>query len=481
MNIEESTLLGLFENLSVGVCATNLDGQVFMWNKYLTTLTGVDHDDALGKKLDQLLPFPETLDYQHEIHRLELEHKQQIFIDLEASNLYIIIQKDPEHQDQVFHTIIKKGHFTNFLENEDASIPSGDVLLQSRLLLKLADSVPDTIYFKNLNSEILFANKAFLAKFNLNELRDLQGKTDFDIFDFDLASKKFADEQEVIKTGKGIINKQEYDIVNGNKKWMLTSKLPLYDHQGKIIGTLGISRDVTTKVETEIALKQRNDELNQFVYHISHDLRAPLTTIKGLLKLIENASEEEKEKYISLFSTRIERLDIVIKNILSHSLNLNTELKIEMIDLPQVIDESIIKVLDAKGKQKINFSRDIDEVVFCSDFERIKEVITGLLSNAISFTKPKQDVNIKIIVREKNDHVHIHISDNGIGIMDELKPKIFKMFIRGDHEKSGSGIGLYIIRNIVKKLGGEINFESRINVGSTFSISFPKRYNKKEY
>lgn len=274
--------------------------------------------------------------------------------------------------------------------------------------------------------------------------------------------------------GKSFTLTKEY-----HKTWSEISFNPIYQ-EGIVIGTACHSRDITSRkiaesriVEQNKELKKTNAELDQFVYSVSHDLRSPLTSILGLVNFIEDESKESHTlKYAELIKKNITRLDQFIKSILNYSRNNRTETIIESIPLNETVHEIIESLKYMPGAQNLKFNLQINsEINFYSDMQRFKTVLENIISNAIIYRKPDSEDGLISVEISGNKHgIVIKICDNGIGIKDEYLPKIFDMFFRVSNTEDGSGIGLYIVKEIVEKLEGSIDIESEFGVGTTFNI-----------
>jgi signal transduction histidine kinase len=220
-------------------------------------------------------------------------------------------------------------------------------------------------------------------------------------------------------------------------------------------------------------LKKTNTELDRFVYSASHDLRAPLCSVLGLVSLIEIESTEPSiHQYSEMIRISIKKLDVFIRNILNYSKNNRIELQIQPIPLEHTVD-TIIKLLhNMKEAEAVAFKIDIDEQVpFYSDIQRFTIIVENLISNAIKF----QDYNriarfIKIAGKSDKEYLTIQVADNGIGMAKEHLDKIFEMFFRVSGERDGTGIGLYIVKETVAKLDGVITVESNEALGTVFTI-----------
>ncbi len=233
--------------------------------------------------------------------------------------------------------------------------------------------------------------------------------------------------------------------------------------------------DIHKRKLAEDLLMVRNNELNNFVYKVSHDLRAPLTSIKGIINLIRLEKDPAVfYQYIQMISERIERLDLFIRDVLSHSKNLNVELKFEKIDLQSLIDECVGNIVYQDSKLNVSRIINIKGKPFYSDYHRVHEIMRNLISNAFQYSKKDvADAFVKIEIKTTKKYSRIIIQDNGVGIKKKFQPYIFNMFYRANEKVEGSGLGLYIVKLSVEKLQGEIKMQSSFNKGTTFEIILP--------
>lgn len=220
-------------------------------------------------------------------------------------------------------------------------------------------------------------------------------------------------------------------------------------------------------------LEKANGELDRFVYSASHDLRSPLTSILGLIQLVEQSGQsKEVLQVVNMIRDSIYRLDGFIKDILNYSKNNRIALEIEEINLSKCVAEAIKSLMQMKDAESIHFEVDIkQETPFFSDVQRINIVLTNLISNAIKFQKPENPLKyIKITGQCSATSATLQILDNGIGIPAAYHEKIFYMFFRLSGSMAGPGIGLYIVRETLEKLKGSIRLVSEENKGSTFLV-----------
>lgn len=224
-----------------------------------------------------------------------------------------------------------------------------------------------------------------------------------------------------------------------------------------------------------IQLSKLNLELDRFVYSTSHDLRAPLLSVKGLLTLSDSATPEEQSSYRQMMHKRIDSLDKFIKDITDYSRNNRLDIIQEDVNVSALttdIWESLQYSVEARG---IEFKNDIpSNLVVVNDGRRMKVVLSNLISNAIQYhDRRKNNRYIRINHQMTASSFSLHVEDNGIGIAPEYQQKIFEMFFRGTESSQGSGLGLYIVKETLSKLSGEIRLQSVPKQGSTFSVVFP--------
>ena len=245
----------------------------------------------------------------------------------------------------------------------------------------------------------------------------------------------------------------------------------------KTIGIYGVYVDITERKKVEEELKVRNIELDNFVYKVSHDLRAPLSSILGLVNLARlPGNDDNPMDYINIIGSKVEDLDHFIGDVLSHSKNLKMDVSIMRVDFNTIISRTFTDLSYLEGASDMMIYRRVDENDFYSDPWRISEIFRNLVSNAIKYrqiTGAAPEIRIEINCGETQ--TEIIFADNGIGIEKENLTKIFEMFYRATVQSDGSGIGLYIVKNAVEKLGGTISVHSEIGVGTTFTIILPNR------
>lgn len=223
-------------------------------------------------------------------------------------------------------------------------------------------------------------------------------------------------------------------------------------------------------------LVKANGELDNFVYRVSHDLRSPLLSIKGLLTLVfGNPNLDKKsEEYLRRAEVSINRLDDTIREILEYSRNSRLSQKLEVFDLRRMIELIFddLRYLAGPGYEfKLNM--DIPNEVY-SDGYRINTVMRNLISNAVKYRRKNiPNPGVEVTVRQTARILTIITSDNGEGIPASYLPRVFDMFFRGSHSEVGTGLGLYICKEVIEKMNGSIDIQSVHGEGTTITIELP--------
>ena len=223
-------------------------------------------------------------------------------------------------------------------------------------------------------------------------------------------------------------------------------------------------------------LMKANEELDRFVYSASHDLRAPLSSIKGLISLIENENSQNTADYTPLVKERISVMESFIHDIVHYSRNSRVDVEFEEVEVSPLIKEVVntLSHFDNAPHLKVEIKLPHD-LSIKTDPYRLKVIVTNLISNAIKYADLKKE-NPSIIVSHKEDIAwfEIIIADNGIGIDQEHLDKVFEMFYRGTLLSKGSGLGLYIAMESARKMNYELGVTSKEREGSTFTLKIPK-------
>ncbi len=219
-------------------------------------------------------------------------------------------------------------------------------------------------------------------------------------------------------------------------------------------------------------LQRVNTELDNFIYHASHDLRAPLTTVMGLINLAK-LEHEKSDEYIEKIESRIMHLDVLLKDLVSVSYNHKSKVESTEFNFKREVDSILKEHLDSNQQIDVNVNIDHDFPYF-TDQIRLRTILRNLISNSFKYKRPDLDRHlVSLKVKVEPTHAAVQLRDNGVGIEWGMKDRVWDMFFRASTQSTGSGLGLYIVKSMVEKLQGNISFESTPNDGTTFLLAIP--------
>ena len=231
-------------------------------------------------------------------------------------------------------------------------------------------------------------------------------------------------------------------------------------------------------VEQNKALVKTNTELDRFVYSVSHDLRAPLASILGLINVYSiSRDEKEKDKMVGLIQGRIMKLDEFIQDILDYSRNARMALNKENVLVEDFLHLQVEGLRYLEGIERIQ-TKVLAPPSFqvFTDPKRLKIIVNNLLTNSIRYADhQKQNPFITIEAREEKQGWSLRVSDNGVGIKTQFQHRVFEMFYQATQQAEGSGLGLYIVQEAVQLLDGRIELQSNYGEGTVITIYFQQR------
>ena len=240
---------------------------------------------------------------------------------------------------------------------------------------------------------------------------------------------------------------------------------------------LVIIRDVTARKRTEKELIKRNFELDSFVYRASHDLKAPLNSLMGLINIMAAESPDPAvQGYLRMMNKSVVKLDTFIRDLADFSRNARMEVETTTVDWQALVNETLDNLKFMENAERVEKQVEINQQgSFVSDAVRIGIIFNNLISNAIKYQNlQRTDAWVRITIDCHSDRAVIKITDNGIGIAEEHLNKVFNLFFRASVQSYGSGMGMYIVKNAVERLKGHIDLQSRLGEGSTFTIIIPR-------
>jgi PAS domain S-box-containing protein len=349
---------------------------------------------------------------------------------------------------------------------------------------KIFQNATEGIYQSTPEGKFITANHALAKMFGYDSASELISEIS------SINTQIYADPQQREHIMK-LLEKQDrvtYFEMKAFKKdkriiWVRDHIHAIRDQRGNIQYFEGTLEDITERKNAEEKLtiqfdqlQKTNYELDRFVYSVSHDLRAPLSSIMGLVNIAEMDNPNQNQlKYLQLIRESVLRLDGFIHDILDYSRNTRQEITIAKVDLNDILRSIQNNLSHLKGMENLNVKMDVgNNVIFNSDPVRLKIILSNLFSNAIKYqdvTKKESYLSIQATIDAQQ--CNIFFKDNGIGIDQTQINHVFDMFYRASNLSNGSGLGLYIARETVARLGGTISVKSELGKFSQFEICIP--------
>ncbi|WP_185153670.1 PAS domain-containing sensor histidine kinase [Fulvivirga lutimaris] len=310
------------------------------------------------------------------------------------------------------------------------------------------------------------------------EPEEVQGKSLFDFID----PAKETSLKEFVKSNNDSLKDKLTEVCLQAKKgktvFFDVTISNLLDHN-KIEGLVINLHDITARKLAEEKLQKANHELDQFIYKTSHDLRAPLLSALGLVELAERDPEKESHNYLRMIKMSLNKLDNFIEDINSFYRNEKLAIRNERINFDEIVKDELNQLTNFYNTDNVKVNYNLNRISdLYSDSVRIRTILTNVISNALKYSdKGKDESFININIQVTPDECLIKVEDNGIGIRQQYMGNIFDIFYRADENAKGSGLGLYIVKDTIDKLGGHVQVFSEYGKGTTFTISVPNFLN----
>ncbi len=343
---------------------------------------------------------------------------------------------------------------------------------------QLFQNAPMAVVMLDEHGKVVQLNRGFEEMFGY-KLNVLRGKNLNDFIVPDELRNEGIDLNNLIATNRVISVETSRKRKDGQLVNVILYGLPVIQDR-EIIGVYGVYVDITERKRVEEELMIRNSELDNFVYKVSHDLRAPLSSVLGLVNLARlPGNTDNPMDYLNIIGEKVGHLDNFIGDVLSHSKNLKLEVSVMKVDFRELIKNTFDDLSYLSGANEVKLDIKIEGAELYTDPWRVSEIVRNLISNAIKYRRLEEGIEPQVSIKVHVDNLRadISFSDNGIGIDEADLAKIFEMFYRATEQSDGSGIGLYIVKNAVDKLGGKISVASKSGQGTRFNIILPNRIN----
>jgi signal transduction histidine kinase len=356
---------------------------------------------------------------------------------------------------------------------------------QKNFFERLFDEIPVDMAIIDMDRRFKYLNKTAVKDDVLR--RWMIGKTNIDYFSFknfdiEIGYGREAVIQSAIDSNKTVWFEDVHYKNTEREVIMLRSVSPFIMHDGtKYLLGYGldiseIKKNVKLIEQKNSALEKLNKELNSIIYAITHDFRSPILAVKGLVELLKISAElnPRLEGFLDFISASIKRLDDQIIDIYHFIKNAKIALKLSPVNLKELVLE-IFALVEHIVPYQVNLILDIEEkAIFITDTYRLKIILNNLISNAVKYSSNRNNnAFVEIWSRVDEHSCNFYVKDNGEGIPDHLKDKVFEIYYRANNKTSGAGLGLFICNEAVRKLKGTIELETKLGQGSTFSVNLP--------
>ncbi|MEM0996993.1 MAG: ATP-binding protein [Bacteroidota bacterium] len=353
------------------------------------------------------------------------------------------------------------------LENFTTALRSSELQYRS-----LAENMTEGLVQIGPGMKITYANPRFCKMFAYTE-SEVLNRSIYDIIGLSAekaaANQLFEPEEE---------EQVEIRLVDreGKDRWVLVSST-IDDTEGQGKRITAIFTDITRLKQTESDLRYKNRELDTFVYKASHDLKAPLSSLRGLTDIAKGEANEGDSvgTYLDLIMTTIDKMDQVLLGLLEVTWIKQGSLEYVEMELETLVELVLGAISHAPGYESVKFTLEIPVgFVVKTDMKLMNSILQNLIFNAVKYHREEGDDKwVKISASRSARTTFIAVEDNGPGIPVEARDRLFDMFFRASLKSKGSGLGLYIVRNSVEKMGGMVRLKSQVGVGTEFIVEIP--------
>lgn len=477
----EQEFRAIYENAPIPIAMIRFDGRIIKANQALCKVFGYQHDEIIGMRFTDISHPDDAAVGQDSVKALlagEIQH-------------FSIEKRYMAKNGQVIHAILQ----VSVLEGADES--EGYLLAQvvditslkeaqrkvresEQLLHSISQNLNEGIYRSSKDKGLIYVNKALARLFGFQSPEELYSQESVSLY-VDPAMRDYLTDR-LMEDG-GFKNQEvEFRRKDGTTFWGLNSALTVTDDQGNVFFD-GAIVDITIRKQAEELLRQKNrelekinQELDRFVYSASHDLKAPLSSIMGLIHIAKmDAKDPRMLEYFQMIGNAAEKLNAFIKDLIAYSRNARAEVVASKVLFSEIVQDTVDKLRFMQKADRVDLQIHIAvEGEFYSDANRLKAVFSNLIANAIKYhDTDKEHPFVKVDITGNARNVRVVIADNGSGIDPEHHARLFEMFYRASSDTEGSGLGLYITKEAIEKVGGSISMESVPKEGTTFTIQLP--------
>ena len=480
------SIRSLTDQLPVGIYRTSVNGKILYANPALARILGYTMEELYKLSVYDLYFVSDERDQEVKTLIKDPKEKNTKEIRLKTKNGKIIFVKDTVNVIRDKNNKIQ--YFDGVLEDITAQKEAEKEILKLSAAIKQS---PASIVITDLDGNIEYVNPKF-CELTGYSFEEAIGKNPNILKTEHTKSEDYKDMWETISKGetwKGeFLNKKK----DGSIYWEIASISPIIDESGRIIKYIAVKEDITERKNTEEALKKSEKELSEsnatkdmFFSIMAHDLKGPIGSFLQLLNLLKtnfnDITNDEKLDYINLLIGLSSKTNNLLEDLLLWArVQMNTvDFELEKTNLLLLINKSI-EIVENKAREKnINISLDVSSKInVLANEDSIKTVVRNLLSNAIKFSHKNSKVKISAKNNTNENYIEVSVIDEGIGMPKDLVSKLFKIETSfstyGTEKEKGTGLGLILCKELIKKNQGEIWIESKENKGTSLSFTLQK-------
>jgi PAS domain S-box-containing protein len=492
----EQKFRAIIEQSVEGIMLTDEQGFIIEWNPAQEKL-GITREQAIGQPVwDVMMQFtpieqrnPLQRDFLKQVLESALATGEADFLGKPSEVVIQVGENDLRTiQRTAFPIKTERGYRISSVtidvtEQRRAEQERSEILTRQAAIL---NNIPDMAWLKDRNNRFIAVNESLSRALGISP-EEMVGKTDYDYWNVDLAERYRQDDLEVMSTGTRKRVESQIATQHGNVRWTETITTPLFDAHHRVVGTTGISRDITERKLAEAErekliaeLEAKNAELERFTYTVSHDLKSPLVTIRGFLGYLEKSMLAGNLELMRVDMARIVKATDRMQQLLNELLELSRIGRMMNppvnVSLQSIVNQAVEMVQGRLAEKGITVIIGNNLPIVHGDVARLVEAIQNLIDNAAKFmlNQPSPKIEIGMRGTDTDGKPICYVRDNGIGIDTKYHERVFGLFNKLNAESEGTGVGLALVKRIIEVHNGKIWIESEgLGKGSTFCFTLP--------